>query len=58
VNEAARLTELAKESPDRLLAAGAAVGAAGDESNSWRVAGSTTLRGFASPIETFSPYPT
>ena len=57
VNEAARLTELAKRAPERLLAAGAAVEAAGAERASWRAAGSETLRGFVSPIPIFSPAP-
>jgi adenylate cyclase len=55
VNEAARLTELAKRTPDRLLAAGPAVDAAGEERSAWRAAGSETLRGFESPIAIYSP---
>ena len=57
VNEAARLTELAKSSPQRLLAAGNAVHAAGDEAGTWCAVGSTTLRGFTSAVEMFSTGP-
>jgi adenylate cyclase len=55
VNEAARLTELAKESPSRLLASAGAVGSADSESDAWCTAGSATLRGFEAPTEYFAP---
>ncbi|MBI5105890.1 MAG: adenylate/guanylate cyclase domain-containing protein [Solirubrobacterales bacterium] len=46
VNEAARLTELAKERPGRVVASGAAVDAAGDEeAGRWREDGEEALRG-------------
>jgi adenylate cyclase len=46
VNEAARLTELAKEKPGRLLASGAVVErASGAEAERWRLDGAVTLRG-------------
>ena len=46
VNEAARLTELAKEMPGRLLASGAILERAGAaEAQRWRLDGATTLRG-------------
>ncbi len=46
VNEAARLTELAKDRPGRVLAAGAAVdGASAEEAERWKAAESVTLRG-------------
>jgi adenylate cyclase len=46
VNEAARLTELAKERPDRLLASARSLENASEaESEHWRLDGSVTLRG-------------
>jgi adenylate cyclase len=46
VNEAARLTELAKQHDERLLASGDAVDAAGDgEARHWALDGEVTLRG-------------
>jgi adenylate cyclase len=46
VNEAARLTELAKEKPGRLLASdGVLERASGDEPKRWRLDGEVTLRG-------------
>ena len=46
VNEAARLTELAKEKPGRLLASGAILErATGDEEGRWRLDGTAKLRG-------------
>jgi adenylate cyclase len=46
VNEAARLTELAKEKDRRLLASGAIIDRAGEaEARNWELDGSTTLRG-------------
>jgi adenylate cyclase len=45
VNAAARLTELAKEHPGRLLADGDLVAAAGEESAEWEVCGEAVLRG-------------
>ncbi|HEU5034997.1 MAG TPA: adenylate/guanylate cyclase domain-containing protein [Mycobacteriales bacterium] len=50
VNEAARLTELAKQRPDRLLVAAAAVEAAHEaELEHWRLDGEVTLRGRSRP---------
>ncbi len=50
VNEAARLCELAKRSPDRLLASEAAlVRVTGDESESWSLGEAVTLRGRDEP---------
>ena len=60
VNEADRLTELAKERPRRVLAAGTTVAAAGDEGRHWQVGESVTVRGrreatrLASPVEVAS----
>jgi adenylate cyclase len=46
VNEAARLTELAKEREERLLASGAIVDRASSEEGArWKVDGTVTLRG-------------
>jgi len=56
VNEASRLTELAKTRPERLLASAAAVRAAGPaEAARWRPAGEATLRGRAAPTELAVP---
>ena len=55
VNEAARLTELAKERPGRVLAAEAAVHLAGDEACSWVAVGSFELRGRAVPTRVYEP---
>jgi adenylate cyclase len=50
VNEAARLCELAKQRPERLLASEAAVTrAAGDEAAAWSVGDAVTLRGRDAP---------
>jgi len=50
VNEAARLTELAKEVPGALLASGSAVGAApADEAERWQATDAVTLRGRLAP---------
>ena len=56
VNEAARLTELAKERPGRVLVSGSSVAAAGAEAAAcWRPAGTVQLRGRAEPSEVFEP---
>jgi adenylate cyclase len=56
VNAAARLTELAKSRPTRVLASGEAVAAADpDEARCWRDAGVESLRGLGSPISVFEP---
>ncbi len=55
VNEAARLTELAKTRPSRLLASEAAVAAAGEEGRHWRLAGEQTLRGRTRPTQLAEP---
>jgi adenylate cyclase len=56
VNEAARLTELAKDSPSRVLASDAIVGAAGAaEAERWAFGESVTLRGRASPTTVATP---
>jgi adenylate cyclase len=55
VNEAARLTDLAKRRPGRLLVSGRTVAAAGAEARSWVPAGEVTLRGRVEPTTTFEP---
>jgi adenylate cyclase len=56
VNEAARLTELAKPRPVRLLASGAAVAAAGGEERAcWQRDGAQLLRGRDAPTQLFVP---
>jgi adenylate cyclase len=54
VNEAARLTELAKTVPGRAMASGEAVAAAGDgECAHWSPAGAVELRGRGEPTQTW-----
>jgi adenylate cyclase len=55
VNEAARLTEAAKAVPERVLASGGAVRAAGAEGSCWRAVGNLTLRGRTLPTEAYVP---
>lgn len=54
VNEAARLTELAKAAPGRLLASAAAVSAAAGEQEHWHEYGSPVLRGRGEPTAVFA----
>jgi adenylate cyclase len=49
VNEAARLCELAKDKPGRLLASAAAVEQAGEEASHWELAEEVELRGRKQP---------
>jgi adenylate cyclase len=55
VNEAARLTEVAKQRPERVLASAAAVGAAPSEAQNWTKGDCFTLRGRTTPTQTFVP---
>jgi len=56
VNEAARITELAKEAPGRVLASSTAVDlAAGSEAGRWEGGESTVLRGRPDPTRLASP---
>jgi adenylate cyclase len=56
VNEASRLTELAKQQEARILASEAAVSRAGeDEAGRWELGDSETLRGRATPTRLASP---
>ncbi|MDE3086633.1 MAG: adenylate/guanylate cyclase domain-containing protein [Acidobacteriota bacterium] len=57
VNEAARLSELAKSSPSRLLASATVVGAAGDEGGYWQAETETVLRGRAQATLVMAPAP-
>jgi adenylate cyclase len=57
VNEAARLTELAKQRPSRVLAAEAAVHLAGEEAQCWASIGAFELRGRAMPTRAYEPRP-
>jgi adenylate cyclase len=57
-NEAARITELAKEVPGRVLASAAAVDlAAGSEARRWEEGGTTVLRGRPEPTRLAFPGP-
>ncbi|MDQ6837706.1 MAG: adenylate/guanylate cyclase domain-containing protein, partial [Actinomycetota bacterium] len=55
VNEAARLTDLAKAHPSRVLASGATVSAAGPEGRMWQVVDTRVLRGRSRPTSVFTP---
>jgi adenylate cyclase len=56
VNEAARLTELAKATPSGLLASDATIGAAtGDERERWSEYGERVLRGRTTPTSLWAP---
>lgn len=55
VNEAARLTDLAKVHPGRVLASGATVSVAGPEGRRWGVVDTTVLRGRSRPTTIFAP---
>ncbi|HVF04896.1 MAG TPA: adenylate/guanylate cyclase domain-containing protein [Frankiaceae bacterium] len=55
VNEAARLTELAKTAPGRVLASGPTVAGAGADGAAWRGVGAETLRGRSAPTELYAP---
>ncbi|MDQ2726458.1 MAG: HAMP domain-containing protein [Actinomycetota bacterium] len=55
VNEASRLTEMAKTHPSRVLASGATVSAAGAEGRMWNVVDTRVLRGRSRPTSIFAP---
>jgi adenylate cyclase len=57
VNEAARLTELAKGQPGRVVASLAAVQRAGEEAQRWSPLGSVALRGQSAPTAIYEPVP-
>jgi adenylate cyclase len=55
VNEASRLTDLAKGRPGRVLASAAALALAPGEAAAWGSLGTLALRGQAAPIEVYEP---
>ena len=55
VNEAARLTEIAKGRPSRVLAAGSSLAQAGPEAASWASLGTVALRGGSQPVALYEP---
>ena len=55
VNEAARLTDLAKGRPGRVLAGQGATDRAGDEMGRWVSAGTVALRGQSTPVAIYEP---
>ena len=55
INEAARLTEAAKEIPGHVLASIRALKAAGPEAEHWEPAGALTLRGLSQPLPVAVP---
>ncbi len=57
VNEAARLTELAKGRPGRVVASAGAVQRAGDEASRWSALGTVALRGQSAPTAIYAPVP-
>jgi adenylate cyclase len=57
VNEASRLTEIAKGRPGRVLATGGAVGQAGPETGRWAALGTVALRGSSQPVAIYEPVP-
>jgi adenylate cyclase len=55
VNEAARLSDLAKGKPGRVVASQAALERAGDEATRWASLGTVALRGQSAPTEIYEP---
>jgi len=55
VNEAARLTDLAKSHPGRIVVSERTVDAAGASGDGWRPGDCVTLRGRSQPTQTFVP---
>jgi adenylate cyclase len=55
VNEAARLTDVAKGRASHVLASSGALDRAGDEASRWSSAGTVALRGQSTPTEIFEP---
>lgn len=55
VNEAARLSDLAKSRPGRVLASSAAVERAGEEAPRWAGLGTVALRGQSAPTAIYEP---
>ncbi|MDQ1419815.1 MAG: adenylate cyclase [Acidimicrobiaceae bacterium] len=57
VNEASRLTEIAKGRPGRVLAAGSALAQAGSEAGQWASLGNVAIRGSSEPLAIYEPLP-
>ena len=55
VNEASRLSDLAKGKPGRVVASHAALQRSGDEAARWASLGTVALRGQSSPTEVYEP---
>ena len=55
VNEAARLTDLAKGRPGRVVASLTSLRRAGDEASHWAALGSVALRGQSAPTDIYEP---
>jgi adenylate cyclase len=55
VNEASRLTEIAKGRPGRVLATGTAVAQAGPETARWSALGTVAIRGSSQPLAIYEP---
>ncbi|MEY2446586.1 MAG: adenylate cyclase, partial [Acidimicrobiaceae bacterium] len=55
VNEAARLTDLAKGRPGRVVVGQGAIDRAGDENAKWTSLGTVALRGQSSPVAIYEP---
>jgi adenylate cyclase len=55
VNEAARLTEIAKGRPSRVLAAGHSLAQAGPEASRWAALGTIAIRGSSQPLAIYEP---
>ena len=55
VNEASRLSELAKGNANRVLASGASIDRAGDEAQNWTGVGTVALRGHTVPTTLYEP---
>jgi adenylate cyclase len=57
VNEAARLTDVAKGRPGRVVASVASVQRAGEETSRWTSLGTVALRGLSAPTGIYEPLP-
>jgi adenylate cyclase len=57
VNQAARITDLAKASPERVMASAATVVAAGDAVRGWVPVDEVVLRGRTEATTLFAPVP-
>jgi adenylate cyclase len=55
VNQAARITDLAKRSPERVLVAASTIDAAAPAPGTWVEVGSSVLRGRSTPTTLFAP---